>query len=120
MKELELGASEKTNQRWRDLVLKSIKNAKKFEIHCWNEEQHWIHVASKYGDIQNSDWQFGTVICGEVTDAFLAMLMQLPKPEDTEIYQKMTPFFSIFFDNGFSSEHYGTELHWLEPQDYAN
>ena len=23
----------------------------------------------------------------------------------------MTPFFSIFFENGFSSEHYGTEFH---------
>ncbi len=25
----------------------------------------------------------------------------------------MTPFFSIFFENGFSSEHYGTEFHVL-------
>jgi hypothetical protein len=23
----------------------------------------------------------------------------------------MTPFFSIIFENGFSSEHYGTEIH---------
>ncbi len=23
---------------------------------------------------------------------------------------KLTPFFNIFLDNGFSSEHYGTEL----------
>lgn len=36
-------------------------------------------------------------------------------PEDSELYDKMTPFFSIFFDNGFSSEHYGTELFvWID------
>ena len=28
---------------------------------------------------------------------------------------KLLPFFSIFLDNGFSSEHYGTELHITEP-----
>ena len=33
-----------------------------------------------------------------------------------KLYSKlMTPFFSIFLDNGFSSEHYGTELHITEP-----
>lgn len=34
----------------------------------------------------------------------------LPKPADTEVYNKMTPFFSIFLDSGFYSSHYGTEL----------
>ncbi len=30
----------------------------------------------------------------------------------------MVPFFSIFLKNGFSSEHYGTEIHILsEPMD---
>lgn len=27
----------------------------------------------------------------------------------------MTPFFSIFLDNGYESAHYGTELHHVLP-----
>ncbi|MEY8420785.1 hypothetical protein AALA83_16120 [Oscillospiraceae bacterium 44-5] len=34
----------------------------------------------------------------------------LEEPTDKEIENKLTPFFSIFLDNGFSSEHYGTKL----------
>lgn len=43
------------------------------------------------------------------------ILLHTAKPSDTEIYNKMTPFFSIFFENGFSSEHYGTKFHILPP-----
>jgi hypothetical protein len=39
------------------------------------------------------------------------MLACTEKPSDTEIYNKMTPFFSIFIENGFYSEHDGTEFH---------
>ena len=46
-----------------------------------------------------------------MTPAFIDFLLSLPKPADTEIYNKMTPFFSLFLDTGFSSEHYGTELY---------
>lgn len=51
------------------------------------------------------------MITGKVTPEFAEMLLNTPKPVDIEIYNKMTPFFSIFLDNGFSSEHYGTELY---------
>ena len=80
----------------------------------------------KYADFQNM------TIAGEYSDEgksgknvdgrpeFLQMLLGLPKPTDTEIYNKMTPFFSIFFDNGFSSEHYGTELHVCEGTSCEN
>jgi len=49
-----------------------------------------------------------------VTEKFIDYLLSITKPTDTDIYNKMTPFFSIFLDNGFSSEHYGTELHRLK------
>ena len=39
------------------------------------------------------------------------MLLDLPKPTDTEIYNKMTPFFNVFLDNSFDSSHYGTEVY---------
>ena len=102
---------EKTNQPWKTLIKDRLKSAKTFEIHCWNEETKQIETALRYGTLKETDWAYGTVICGAVTSEFAEMLLGLPKPSDTEIYNKMTPFFSIFLDNGFSSEHYGTEVY---------
>ena len=90
---LALDATEPDNQRWKALVEQYAKTAASFEIHCWNEETEWIALALQYGNY---------------------------KQTDTEIYNKMTPFFSIFFDNGFSSEHYGTELHVCEGASCEN
>ena len=56
------------------------------------------------------EWNDGTVIEGKVDPHFKDWILSFPKPHDTELYNKMTPFFSIFLDNGFGSEHYGTEL----------
>ena len=39
------------------------------------------------------------------------MLLSQPKPTDTEIENKMTPFFNVFLDDKFQSCHYGTELY---------
>ena len=35
------------------------------------------------------------------------------KPTDTEIYNKMTPFFNVFLDDRFQSSHYGIENHHI-------
>lgn len=51
-------------------------------------------------------------VTGTVTDEFREMLLGLPKPLDTEIYNKMTPFFQIFLDDDFQSCHYGTENYY--------
>ncbi len=81
-----------------------------FEIHCWNEEDKEIALALQYGKLKETSWNYGKVITGTITKKFIPFLLSYPKPEDVEVYNKMTPFFSIFLDNGFSSEHYGTEL----------
>ena len=96
---------------WRSIVGRKARNAKTFEIHCWAEEEDWFRFDLDYGSEKESDWAHGKIVAGEVTEDFVKMLINQPKPEDTELYDKMTPFFSIFFDNGFSSEHYGTEMH---------
>ena len=101
--------SEKDNAKWKALVAEHIKTARTFEIHCWAEEQDEIALALQYGTLKDFDWKYGKVIAGSVTAEFTAMLLNMPKPIDTVFSNKMTPFFSIFFDNGFSSEHYGTE-----------
>ena len=91
-----------------------LKSAGRFEIHCWNEEEKEIEMALRYGRLKETGWSYGKVIEGKVTEEMVDFLLSLPKPTDTEVYNKMTPFFSIFLENGFSSEHYGTELNQRE------
>ena len=99
---------------WQDIVKRLSRTASSFEIHCWNEETEWIELALKYGELKEHSWELGKVISGKITDEFIEMLISLPRPTDTEIYYKRTPFFSIFFNNGFSSEHYGTEINFTD------
>ena len=102
--------TEMDNSKWLELLKEALKNAKTFEIHCWNGEDEWIAVALRYGKIKESDWTYGKMITGEVTPEFADMLLTMPKPQDTEIENKMTPFFNVFLDSGFQSSHYGTEV----------
>lgn len=99
-----------SNEEWKKIMQEKLRSASHFEIHCWKEEQLEIESALQYGRLKGTDWSHGSVITGIVTKEFTGWLLSLSKPADTEIYNKMTPFFSIFLDNGFSSEHYGTEL----------
>lgn len=103
-----------SNEEWRAVMSEKLRSASRFEIHCWKEEQKEIGMALRFGRKKQTDWDFGTVIEGAVTEELINFLLTLPKPDDRDIYNKMTPFFSIFLDNGFSSEHYGTELNQQE------
>ena len=103
-----------SNEEWRAVMSEKLRGASRFEIHCWKEEQKEMEMALEFGRQKQTDWGLGTVIEGAVTEDLINFLLTLPKPDDTEIYNKMTPFFSIFLDNGFSSEHYGTELNQQE------
>ena len=106
-----LDRSEADNSKWLSYITAALKDAKAFEIHCWNEEIEWIELALRYGKLKDDDWQYGKIIAGEVTPEFIQMLLGQPKPSDTEIYNKMTPFFNVFLGNKFQSCHYGTELY---------
>ncbi len=99
-----------TNDKWKEMIEPHLRKSQSFEIHCWNEEAEAMEEALAFGQMKETDWQYGKVIFGEVTDGFIRHILSTAKPADTEIYNKMTPFFSIFLDDGFSSEHYGTEL----------
>ena len=98
---------------WSQLILLLCEKAEAFEIHCWSDEREEIALALRYGALKDTGWSGGKVIAGRVTGEFKAMLSSRPKPAPSdcgEVYDKKTPFFSIFFDNGFSVEHYGTEI----------
>ena len=103
---------ETTDQKWKDLIREQLSSAKSFEIHCWADESVWIELALRYGQLKETDWAYGKVVTGEVTPDFAAMILGLPKPPGNEMENnRMTPFFSIFLDNGFSSSHYGAEVY---------
>ena len=105
--------NEPTNHRWKEIMAEKLKTASTFEIHCWTEETEEIAMALSFGIRKESTWQYGKIIAGKVTPEFTSFLLGLPKLTDTEIYNKMTPFFTIALDNGFWSEHYGTELNGI-------
>ena len=112
MKEIYLDRKEKDNLEWLTLIETEIKASNRFEIHCWNEETDWIEFALKYGTLKESTWKYGKIIEGNVTPEFVTMILEMPKPTDIEIYNKMTPFFNIFLDDiKFQSCHYGTEIY---------
>lgn len=117
--EIPIDYTSTTNEEWKKIISVKLKSASSFEIHCWNEEQTETEMALQYGRIKETDWNYGKVIAGAVTKGFADYLLSLPKPADTEAYNKMTPFFSIFLDNGFSSEHYGTELNQCKTGHYG-
>ena len=95
---------------WNDLIRACAVIGDTFEIHCWSDEKAEIKAALKYGHKVSSTWSGGTVIRGRITREFILFLTEVKKPTDTEIYNKMTPYFTIFFGNKFHSEHYGTEI----------
>lgn len=115
MQEVYLDRTEKDNSKWLELITEALKTSKRFEIHCWNEETDWIEFALQYGTLNESTWRYGKIIEGEVTQEFVTMILDMPKPKDIEIYNKMTPFFNIFLDDyNFQSSHYGTEIYIKE------
>ena len=104
--------TEKDNTRFLALITDALKNAKNFEIHCWNEETEWIELALKFGNLKEDDWKYGKIITGEVTAKFIEIILAQPKPTDIEAANKMTPFFNIFLDDTFQSSHWGTEIYY--------
>ncbi len=95
---------------WDNLVRACAIVGDTFEIHCWSDEGAEAMAALRFGHRVRTSWSGGTVIQGRITKDFLAFLTEAKKPTDTEIYNKMTPFFTIMFGNQFQSAHYGTEV----------
>ena len=102
------------NVLWRQVMEGNLRESARFEIHCWTEETEELQAALRFGAPADAGWQWGTVVRGAVTPEFIRYLLSLPKPA-RDVYNKMTPFFTIALSNGFWSEHYGTELDQGEP-----
>ena len=94
LREIEFDYTYPTNQRWKEIIAVYLKGAKNFEIHCWDEETEEIAAVLSYGALKKTGWQYGKIIVGLVTPEFIDFLLEQEKPKDTDIYNKMTPFFS--------------------------
>ncbi len=104
-------------EKWRGLFQEFSLSARRFELHCWEDEGDAIALARQYGEEKTVTWAHGRVFAGAVTPAFVQALLAQPLPEESEEGQRLTPFFSVFLDNGFSSEHYGTEINITAEED---
>lgn len=104
------GRGKRDKRWWNDLVRECAQVGDPFEIHCWYDERNEIELARRFGQVVDSGWHGGMVIRGRITREFLNFLTELEKPTDIEIYNKMTPFFTIEFGDRIYSEHYGTEI----------
>lgn len=105
-----VGRRKQDKRWWNELVRTCAVIGDPFEIHCWYDEQTEYNLARRFGDVWKPGWHGGMVIKGRITREFLAFLLESQKPADTEIYNKMTPFFTIQFGDRLYSEHYGTEM----------
>lgn len=96
---------------WKAIVEEELGSSARFEIHCWNEEAEETEAALKFGHIKECGWSCGKAVEGAVSEEFKEYILNCrPQAGANSPYDKHTPFFSIFLDSGFSSEHYGTEL----------
>lgn len=111
-----VGRGKKDKRWWNELVRSCAEIGDTFEIHCWFDEKAEINQALRFGKKADSSWHGGVVIKGWITREFLNYLTESPKPADIEIYNKMTPFFTIQFGNRLYSEHYGTEMTIPKPR----
>lgn len=100
----------KDKKWWNHLITACAVIGEPFEIHCWTDEKTQTKLALEYGKRMTSTWRDGTVIRGIITKEFISFLTQMDKPMDTEVYNKMTPFFTIILGSQLQSEHYGTEI----------
>ena len=107
---IQVNRNKEDKRWWNQLVRACAVIGDPFEIHCWYDETAAMMQALRFGHKEISNWHGGTVIKGRITREFISFLTEAPKPTDTEIYNKMTPYFSIFFGNRLYSEHYGTEM----------
>lgn len=102
--------NEPTNQCWKEIMAEKLKTPLLLKSTVGRRKTEEITMALPFGTFKESTWQYGKIIEGKVTPEFTSFLLGYPSPTDTDIYNKMTPFFTIALDNGFWSEHYGTEL----------
>lgn len=86
-----------------------------FSIHCWSDEQDTIQQVLQYGNICPSDWKYGSIISGKITQNFIDFILNSPQLDSTlpQGDRKISPFFNLFLGESFYSSHYGSEITFI-------
>ena len=116
---LALDATEPDNQRWKALVEQYAKPPLPLKSTAGTKKQSGSRLRCNTAITSKPIGRSARSFPGRSRRNFSKCFSACPNHRH-EIYNKMTPFFSIFFDNGFSSEHYGTELHVCEGASCEN
>lgn len=119
MQSIQLISRIDNNKWWKELFKHYVQNGKKFEIRCWDEETESIDLISKFGTVEKSKTTKEIIISGEITNDFIELILNEEMPEDQNIYNKMTQFFTINIDKSYTSAHYGTEIYIDEDEEFA-
>lgn len=104
-----------TNDWWIALLRLFLQHnmGESFSIHCWNEETYFSDLALQYGKLEQSAWEYGSIIKGEITQKFVDFISEISldvQQDNDLVSQKMTPFFNIILGDSFFSAHYGQEV----------
>ena len=119
MQSIQLISRLDNNKWWKDLFIHYANKGKTFEIRCLDEEIESIELISKFGIAQKSKTTKEIIITGDITNKFIDLIVKEEMPEDQNIYNKMTQFFTINIDKSYTSAHYGTEIYIDEDEDFA-
>ncbi len=95
---------------WTAIIRRFVSTGDALEIRCWREEEQETAAASRYGTPTEDGGEVSVrgVVTAELIDELLA-----DAPEDKEIYNKMTKYFTINIegaDRRLGSYHYGTQM----------
>lgn len=119
MQSIQLISRIDNNRWWKDLFIHYASMGETFEIRCWDEEIESINLISKFGTVEKSKTTKEIIITGYITNEFIDLIVKEEMPNDQNIYNKMTQFFTINIDKSFSSAHYGTEIYIDEDEEFA-
>lgn len=119
MQSIQLMSRIDNNRWWKDLFIHYASMGETFEIRCWDEEIESINLISKFGTVEKSKTTKEIIITGYITNEFIDLIVKEEMPNDQNIYNKMTQFFTINIDKSFSSAHYGTEIYIDEDEEFA-
>ena len=90
-----------------------LQDGEPLDSHCWKNEKEEIASALQYGTLEDTNWEYGEVIKGMLTAELIRELLEWKCTEE-DVYEKLTPYFTLQAGN-VCSEHYGTEI-YLEQE----
>ena len=75
LQQIEFDDLQPENTEWAEIMGSKLKDAKRFEIHCWEDETEEIAMALRCGELKETDWRGGKVTAGAITPELIGLLL---------------------------------------------